>query len=303
MSTVLLFGANGFLGRHVRDALAPHASLVCPGRADCDLSTADVAQLTDLVRGVRPTAVVNCTGRLDGSAEQLLQAHTLVTARLVDAVAQAAPGARLVRLGSAGEYGQVPVGRSVSESDPARPLGAYGLSHLTATRLMELAAGRLDAVVLRVFNPIGPGLPATGVLGRVARLLADARRSGAHRIELGPLHAYRDFVDVRDVALAVRAAVLAPPLPRVVYNIGSGTAVSVREVVNALAAEAGFAGTVAETSPAPGAERSAGVPWIRADVTAARRHLGWSPLLDLAETLRAVWTEASDEPSLTSSKG
>ncbi|MFG1951487.1 NAD-dependent epimerase/dehydratase family protein [Micromonospora sp. NPDC048830] len=295
MSRVLLFGGSGFLGRHVRAALAGEATLVCPRRAECDLVDVALPDLAALVRQARPTAVVNCTGRLGGSDHELVRAHTLVTAKLVEAVALAAPRARLVRLGSAGEYGRPPYGRPVRESDPAEPVGGYGLSHLSATRLVELAvaAGRLDAVVLRVFNPIGPGLPEESVLGRAARLLRDALARGGPEIALGPLDAYRDLVDVRDVALAVRAAVRLPSVPDPVLNVGSGSAVRIREAVRMLAAVAGFSGAVTEAAPAPGAARTADVPWMCADVSSAARALGWAPSYDLADTVKAIWSEAT----------
>jgi nucleoside-diphosphate-sugar epimerase len=209
-------------------------------------------------------------------------------------VAAAAPAARLVRLGSAGEYGPVPAGHSVREDDPAAPASEYGVTHLAATRLVELAgaAHRVDGVVLRVFNPIGAGLHADNVLGRAAVLLREARATGASHITLGSLAAYRDFVDARDVATAVLAAILAPTLPDRVFNIASGTAVPVRDAVRLLADGAGFAGEIREEGTGPG--RSAAVSWMRADVGRAARTLGWAPAHGLADSIKALWNAASE---------
>jgi nucleoside-diphosphate-sugar epimerase len=295
VSRVLLFGASGFIGRHVREALATAVDLVCPGRADCDLLDVGVPGLTRLVRDVAPDAVVNCTGRLDGGPYELVTANTVVTATLVEAVAAGAPAARLVRIGSAGEYGPVPTGHAVIETDPAHPVSEYGVSHLAATRLVELAhaAGRLDAVVLRVFNPVGPGLPDQTVLGRAALLIRRALAAGADEIALGPLDAYRDFVDVRDVARAVVTLVRSGgPVSPPVLNIGSGRAVAVRHAVRLLAGAAGFTGRIREgLAAAPGAARTAAVPWMCADVSAAARLIGWAPTHDLSESVTAAWAE------------
>ena len=66
--------------------------------------------------------------------------------------------ARLVHLGSAAEYGRGPGRAPVREDEPARPVGPYGVTKLAGTRLVELArTAGLPAVVLRVFNPVGPG--------------------------------------------------------------------------------------------------------------------------------------------------
>jgi Nucleoside-diphosphate-sugar epimerases len=289
MTRVLLFGASGFLGNHVRRALAPYASLTCPGRDDCDLVRTGVTALGALLRSVSPDVVVNCTGRLVGSADELVEANTLVTAKLVEAVATHAPRARLVRLGSAAEYGVVSAGEAVTEDAPVAPVSAYGVSQAAATRLVELAgaAGRVDGVVLRVFNPVGPGLPEESLLGRAAALLRRAIATGADHISLGSLASYRDFVDVRDVAAAVAAAALAETLPERVLNIASGRAVPVREAVSLLAEVAGFRGEIREDSPAP--ERSAAVPWMRGDVRRAERLLRWTPGYEFSESVKAAW--------------
>src|SRR5690606_40217788 len=63
----------------------------------------------------------------------------LATAKLIDAIAVATPATRLVRLGSAGEYGPVPPGQAVTEDHPTNPVSAYGHSHLAATGLLHHA--------------------------------------------------------------------------------------------------------------------------------------------------------------------
>jgi nucleoside-diphosphate-sugar epimerase len=266
------------------------STLDCPGRDRHDLVAGGVDELTALLRRARPDVVVNCTGRLGGSGYDLVRANTLTTAALVEAVAEAAPGARLVRLGSAGEYGVVPPGRAVREGDPATPVSEYGMSHLAGTRLLEFAsaAGRVDGTTLRVFNPIGPGLGVDTLLGRAAGLIRAATAGGRREIALGDLSAYRDFVDVRDVGEAVRAAVFAPtPAPRIV-NVGSGRAVPARLVVELLCNVAGFAGRIVEQGSGPA--RSAAVGWMLADIDRARADLGWAPHHDLITSVDAIWS-------------
>jgi nucleoside-diphosphate-sugar epimerase len=298
MTRVLLFGASGFLGRHVRQALEldQRSTVSSPGRRRHDLVDGTVAQLTELVAAEEPEAVVNCTGRLTGGAYDLIQANTAVTAKLVEAVAVGAPGARLVRLGSAGEYGPVPRDRPVAETDPPNPVSEYGLSHLAGTRLVEMASadGRVDGVVLRVFNPIGPGLHTDNLLGRAALLVREALVAGSDGITLGSLAAYRDFVDVRDVARAVVAAVFVPSPAEPVINVGSGVAVQVREAVALLAEAAGFRGAIRESGGGP--RRSATVEWIQADIGRAALVLDWVPAYTLADSVKAILAASGDRP-------
>ncbi|SNT41565.1 Nucleoside-diphosphate-sugar epimerase [Asanoa hainanensis] len=287
---VLLFGASGFLGGRVRAALAAVASVDCPGRARCDLVAAGVDELTDLVRASAPDAVVNCTGRLSGSGYDLTLANTLVTAKLIEAVAAAAPGARLVRLGSAAEYGVVPDGVAVSETDPCEPVSEYGASHLAATRLLGLAtaAGRVDGITMRVFNPVGAGMHPDNLLGRAAVLIRDAARDDADHVTLAALGAYRDFVDVRDAAAAVTAAVTVTDPAARVFNVASGTAVTSREAVELLVKVSGWSGELRERGLGPA--RSAAVNWMLGDVSRARAVLGWQPVHSLGDSLWDVWT-------------
>jgi len=283
-SHVLLFGSAGFIGSHVRAELTRDPAVgwvTCLGRDRCDLVAAGPDELASLLRELAPTAVVNCTGRLDGTAAELVTANTLVTAKLIDAAA--GRPIRLIRLGSAGEYGRVPRGRAATEDDPAEPVSAYGVSHLAATRLLAQAGG----LTLRVFNPIGPGQGDANVLGRAATRLRDALARGGHTITLGPLSAWRDFIDARDVARAVVAAAVAPTPATGVLNLGSGRAVAVREAVALLARTAGFTGRVNEEGTA--SARSAVTDWMCADISRAHEVLGWRPAYDLVDSVRAIW--------------
>ncbi|GAA3828944.1 hypothetical protein GCM10022403_072800 [Streptomyces coacervatus] len=300
-ATVLLFGASGFLGRSVADFLAHDMRVGTlikasrrqrpddPGWVGHDLVAGSVDELAMLLERVGPDVVINCAGRLAGDTVALMEANALVTARLLEATKTALPTARLVVLGSAAEYGEVTPGRPVAEEDAGNPVSVYGVTRLASTRLIELAAGEgaLDAVSLRVFNPIGPGLPPENLLGRAAQGIRAAFRSGADHITLGPLDAYRDFVDVRDVAAAIGAAALADHLPRPVLNVGSGVAVRAREAVALLAQAAGFIGHVRESAGAPA--RSRQVQWIAADVNRIHGALGWKPVHDLEGSIRASW--------------
>ena len=297
---LLILGASGFLGGHVwRRATAAGAEVVTAGRAGLpgspahyrlDLATDDPAGIAEIIASVAPDAIANCAGLTVGGVDVLAAANITGPYTLVRAMLLAGTRARLVHLGSAAEYGGAEPGAPIDETAPPRPGAPYGAAKLAGTRLVELGrAAGLDAVVLRVFNPVGAGAPETGLPGRVAAQLRQAL-PGGNEVRLGPLDAVRDFVDARDVAAAVLAAAGAPAPPSAVLNIGSGTGVPARALVKELIAVTGYAGPVHEDSA--GSARSGDLDWQQADIGLARLDLDWRPRHDLASSLDDLW-EAS----------
>ncbi|MEV0849407.1 NAD-dependent epimerase/dehydratase [Streptomyces sp. NPDC049954] len=332
---VLLMGANGYLGRFVADRLLadPAVQLTVLGRGDdadvrFDLAGGSPGALTRFFDAVHPGVVVNCAGTVRGGARDLTRHNTVAVATICEALRRSGCGARLVQLGCGAEYGPSQPGSSTAEDAVPRPGGPYGVSKLAATELV-LGSG-LDAVVLRVFSPVGPGTPAGSPLGRLAEAMRRAMQAGDTELKLGGLGVQRDFVDVRDVARAVHAASLSAA--QGVVNIGSGRAVRLREAAAVLARVAGFGGALHELESPPGfgpglpvrephlghglrstighprggdgehvlAAPAASHPypdgcgtWQQADVRTARDRLGWRPRINLEESLADIWMEAA----------
>lgn len=279
---ILLLAANGFIGGHVRTALA-ESEVVAVSRDRIDLVTASHEELAELLYEVAPTAVVNCAGATTGDAVALAEANVVAVARLLCAIRSAAPTARLVHVGSAAEYGAVPMGPPITEDAPCHPVSDYGLTKLAATELMRAAEG---TVVLRLFNVIGPGAPPESL---PMKLALNLREEGD--LIVGGMEVYRDFVDVRDAAAAVALAALAEgPLPAVL-NVGSGRATAVRDLVGTLVEIAGPG-----TRVLAGAQGSPAVPWQCADVTAVEEALGWRPTTALRTSLTDLWASLAKDP-------
>lgn len=295
---ILVLGFTGYLGGHVVEQLRalPGVRVLGGGRSPAaelgiDLATDRPDRLARALASAAPDAVVNCAGATGGDPVTLAEVNSRGPAVLCAALREAAPTARLVHLGSAAEYGPGSPDVGVTESAATHPLAPYGATKLAGT--ITVTTSGLDAVVLRVGNPVGPGAPATGLPGRVAGLLREAAGDPEAVIRLGDLSAYRDFVDVRDVARAAVLAATAPgPLPQVL-NIGGGKAVPVRDLVRALARIAGFRGRIEENGG--GSARSGEVSWQCSDITAAGDALGWLPSHTLDDSLAALWTASAGQ--------
>ncbi|WP_392672414.1 NAD-dependent epimerase/dehydratase family protein [Streptomyces sp. LN785] len=316
---VLLLGANGFLGRFVADRLLadPAVHLTALGRGDdadvrFDLAGGSPGALTRFLDAVHPGVVVNCAGATRGGARDLTRHNTVAVATVCEAMRRSGCSARLVQVGCSSEYGPSQPGSSTAEDAVPRPGGPYGVSKLAATELV-LGSG-LDAVVLRVFSPVGPGTPAGSPLGRLAEAMRRAMQAGDGELKLSGLGVQRDFVDVRDVARAVHAASLSAA--QGVVNIGTGRAVRLRDAASVLAKVAGYPGALHELDTPPSRlpigtprtsaesviEHLSATPspypdgcgaWQQADVRTARDRLGWRPRINLEESLADIWMEAA----------
>lgn len=318
MALVVVVGAAGFIGRQVAAALREQATARVLGvdRGDPPSASADAPEdwiRLDLLRDadalatrlgdLRPDAIVNCAGATAGSDDVLMRANVVATTALLNATRAAAAGVRFVHVGSAAEYGPGIVGVPVTEAAPTRPSSTYGVAKLAATELVTSARGTwgLDAIVLRLFNVLGPGMPEGTLAGAALHRLRHAVATGEPAVQMGPLDAVRDFVDIRDVAAAVVAAVVPGGDETSIVNIGSGIGHRARDLVDALARRVGFSGRIGED--AEGSSRSLAVPWQVADRSLAGRVLGWRPVHDLESSAAFMTARTTEDDGLADGSG
>ncbi|WP_208030624.1 NAD-dependent epimerase/dehydratase family protein [Streptomyces cyanogenus] len=305
--SVLVLGGTGFLGRHICAAFGATGARLTRVAREAPVDASDVPfirvdlmdatseRIAEILGATGADIVVNSVGAVWHVGErEMYEANAELVRRLVAAMTSMPGRPRLVHLGSIHEYGPVPRGTRISEEVPTAPDTTYGRSKLLGARLVLDAAaeGTLDGTVLRIANVAGPGTPRESLLGILARRLRERARAAAGEpppvLRLAPLTAWRDFVDVRDVAGAVVAAARADVCGQVV-NIGSGEAVEVRQVVRRLVALSGLSLTVVEDQDRD--EQRGDLQWQRCDVSLALRLLGWQPQLSLERSLHDLLVE------------
>jgi nucleoside-diphosphate-sugar epimerase len=247
------------------------------------LDVRDAGAVADLARDVAPDAVVHAAAALrDAPWEDLLQSNVVATLGLVRGLAAAPGRPRVVIVSSGSVYG---AGRGVlplAEDGPVEPYDPYGATKRAAEDVARVAAADagLPLVVARVFNLVGPGLQERHLPGMLAaRISAIARGLAPPKLELGPLSATRDFVDVRDAATAI-VLIASAPAPPPMVNVASGAETPAQRVLDLLLELAG--------SPAVAIRSRAGrrtdAPRLVADVRRLTA-LGFVPRHDLRETL------------------
>jgi nucleoside-diphosphate-sugar epimerase len=212
------------------------------------------------------------------------RAHVAGTAAVVEACATAGVK-RIVYVSSAEIYGNAAVSRVGEDVAPA-PRSPYAAAKLGAEAFVRsFAECGGDAVVLRPFSIYGPRQSPDCVLQRII----DQTRTSSE-IALETLRPIRDYVHVDDVAEALMLAWQLPLTHRFrVYNIGTGTGTSIRELAQAVLRAAARELPLSERTDA--SPRASDIHALIADASRARSELGWVPLVTLEVGLLRLLAE------------
>jgi GDP-4-dehydro-6-deoxy-D-mannose reductase len=275
-------GGGGFAGEHLLRLLA---GAVAPSRDELDLLDAPAVRAA--VRETRPAAVFHLAALASVSRSweapsETLTANLRMTVNLLEAVRAEAPAAAVV-VASSGEVYGPPERLPVAEDAQLRPQNPYAVSKAACDLLAGQYADAFDMRIVRIraFNHAGPGQGDEYVVGTLTRQVAEAEAAGAAEVVLrtGNPDSARDFTDVRDVVRAYREAA---DLPAGVYNVCSGRATSVRDLVELV--------TRASTVPVrhevdPERVRAHDVPELRGSAERLRAACGWRPEIPLERTV------------------
>ena len=218
MRSVLVTGAGGFVGPHLARALAsrgahvhglglggPPASFELASWRECDLASDE--GLAAALAAAKPDAIVHLAGQSSAAAsfedpEGTFRANVTGTWKLLDAMRDATPKARLVAVSTSEVYGPVEPGTRAAETAPFRPVSPYALSKAAADELARAYGEEhgLDIVRARPFGHSGPGQTPRFVISGWAQQVAAIERGEAEPVlRVGNLQVTRDISDVRDI--------------------------------------------------------------------------------------------------------
>ena len=256
----------------------------------CDLT--DAAGVEQVVRTVRPQLVFHLAAlNAFHSPDEIHRVNVGGFANLTAALRQAGEQVRLVTIGSAAEFGRVsPSDLPLDESFACRPHSAYGQSKWTVTEQVRASdpSDKLQLLVARPFNLLGPGLDARLAVGNFARQLAAVRRGEAQEVRCGALDTRRDFVDVRDAAAAYVEIALHGQ-PSCVYHVCSERSVALGELLERLMRLAGVNVPVVSEPMVRGA---GDLPDIYGSAARLRALTGWQPRIALDQSLAEMLAAA-----------
>lgn len=294
---VFVTGGGGFLAVHLVRELARRGNRVTvlfhhtPSAAERAAYPAGARiRRGDLVKGARPLIPENCevifhlAGRVSAvqgakDPSGYFAVNAMGTARLLEeARERSLKLRRFVLPSTALVYGQ-PSRKQVREDDPTVPRNPYASSKLAAETYALACDALFDipVTVLRLFNVYGPGQRKDYVIPSILHqcLYSDS-------LHIGNPWPVRDFLYVDDAVRLFLKAARAPAGRNQVFNVASGEGIRIEALARRASRVTGarLVPRVVRTRA-----RSHDVDRLVADVTKARRMLGWRPKVGLDEGL------------------
>lgn len=291
---LLVTGANGFVGRYVREAVAAgqfgSCEFVSPA-VGWDIR--DPEAVADVIAELRPHAVLHLAAqsfvpRSFEAPRETFDINFLGTLNLLQALKQTGFGGRLLYISSGDIYGQVAEeDMPVTERLIPAPRNPYAVSKVAAEQLClqwQRSEG-LDALVLRPFNHIGPGQAPHFVVPALAmQVMAIAEGRQEPVVEAGDIDTTRDFTDVRDI-VAAYAAALERGTSGATYVVASGVERRVRDLLELMCI---IAGVSPEVRQDPAKLRRAEQRRMVGNANALREATGWAPSIAIETTLQDI---------------
>ncbi|MDO8512326.1 MAG: GDP-mannose 4,6-dehydratase [bacterium] len=303
MMRVLVTGADGFVGHHMVTLLkqkgietigtaldAKAASdLVVPVRP---LNITKTEEVASLIKHIEPTHIIHLAG-VSSVMQSFFDPNQADDVNVKGTENILASGAMLknppltLLIGSSDEYG-------MNDGNPIRegllgalnPLSPYAQSKKAVEVMVENNATYLKhSIRTRSFPHIGPGQQGQFFVPEVATQIVRIER-GQQRpvIGIGNLSAVRDFTDVRDVVRAYYL-LLEKGVVGEVYNVCSGTAMSIEELLRKMIALSKFP---VKFEHDPEKERPIDIPVLKGDGSKLKEVTGWVPEIPLDKTLKDI---------------
>src|ERR1700676_2862659 len=304
---ILVLGGSGFLGSHIVDKFLAGKHDVCvydlyPERfrrspKGIKFYTGDfgnVGALDELI-STGFDAVIHCVSTTtpkssNESPEFDIQSNVIGTLYLLDICVKRNVG-KLVFLSSGGTvYGDIGDLDVVDETHSVRPMCSYGVSKLSIEHYLDVYKHLrgLNYVALRLSNPYGERQSPLRALGALTVFLhRTLKKQGAEVWGDGTVT--RDFIYVADVAKAVYLATTHPVSG--VFNVGTGTGLSLRDILTQIAQVVGIESSVTWLP-----SRSFDVPRIVLDATKLRNATAWENSTSMEEgiSITADWLRQTD---------
>ena len=306
---VLITGITGFAGSHLAEyILAHHPDVrvcgivrwrsrmdnICGITDKIELHEADLKDIVSLrkcLAEIKPDRIFHLAAQSFVPTSWKMPAETFAInavgqINLFEALLGLKMNPRIQVAGSSEEYGQVfPDEVPMKETNPLRPLSPYAVSKVAQDLLawQYFQSYGMKTVRTRGFNHTGPRRGDVFVTSNFAKQIAEIEKGKREPvIYVGNLEAKRDFTDVRDIVRGYWLC-LEKGEPGDVYNIGTGKAYSMQEVLDMLLA---LSKTKVKVKVDPARLRPSDVPILLSDSSKFVSLTGWKPEIPLKKTFK-----------------
>ena len=300
MKKALITGMSGFVGHYLKEALGLKGYLVygtCLSGEKYEqlpqyyaMNLLNKEQVVNVLRECQPDEIYHLAGQssvaLSWSKPTLtMDINVNGTINLLEAIKEFCPNTKVLIVGSSDEYG--PVKKEdcpVNEEHPLNPVSPYGVSKMTQEKIAQIYAKAygLNVVMVRPFNHIGAMQAKGFVVSDFASKVAAIEKGKIEPVlKVGNLHSYRDFTDVEDVVEAY-IQILDKGISGEVYNVGSGKAIEIQEILNTLVS---MSNAKIKVEVDDGLYRPVDVPLVVCDNIKLKQVTGWELKKELKNTL------------------
>ena len=298
----LVLGGAGFIGSHIVDALVlkghsvrvfdlPHISTenLHQSIQNIEITAGDFNNISDISNALEGMDVVihlagsTLPGPSNKNPVYDVETTVIGTLNLLEKAVE--KGIRKIVFASSGGtvYG-IPKTLPIPETHQTAPLCSYGITKLTVEKYLDLFyhLQGLEYTVLRIANPYGERQRIKNVQGAIAVFLGKVLM-GENITIWGDGSVSRDYFHISDLAAAFLKVIEQDTKERV-YNIGSGRATTLKEILSVIKRVTGRSFSV-EFTPA----RKLDVPANCLQIELAKTNLEWQPKISLEDGIDRTW--------------
>ncbi|MCP2520694.1 GDP-mannose 4,6-dehydratase [Candidatus Aminicenantes bacterium AC-335-A11] len=293
-------GLTGFVGKYLSSFLRKNNVEVYgtsypekPPSHEKNIFYVDIKKsrsLSELIKEIQPEYIFHLAAisnvHISWKKRKLtMDTNVIGTLNLLEAIRKYSPKSRLLLIGSSDIYGcSIKEKKVFKENDNPAPINPYGISKLFQEILGKFYSSieNLWIIMTRSFNHTGPGQTPIFVCSDWAKQIAEIEKGIKEPVlKVGNLDSIRDFTDVRDIVRAYYLLILKGRKGEV-YNVCSGKAYSLREILDMLVSHSKISIRVEIDKRKV---RKTDFPFLVGDNSKLVSHTGWRPEINLEKTL------------------
>lgn len=299
---VLIFGIGGFVGRYLANEFLNHGYSVygsdmnnngtLPVRVKFyEANLLDAGSVHTVVQKTSPDMIINLAaissvGQSWSIPQTTMSVNVIGALNIMEAAKRCNPMPKVMFIGSSEEYEVSD--KPLNESTPLNANNPYGISKVAQEQFAQMYSKNfgLQIYCVRSFNHTGVGQRDSFVLPSFCKQAAEIEKSGKPGvIEVGNLAVKRDFSHVKDIVKAYRMIIESDD-SSIIYNVGSGQAFSLRELLNYIV---GLSGVDIQIKVDPKKFRPTDQPMVCCDYTLIKSRLGWEPEYSVFDALKEMY--------------